>query len=43
MAKTVKETIKQIIRNHLKKKRGKVFGQCLTAVGLGGWNSSRII
>ncbi len=33
MAKTVRETIKNIIRNHLKKKEGKVFGQCLTAVG----------
>ena len=33
MAKTVKETIKEIIRSHLLKKKGKVFGQCLTAVG----------
>ena len=33
MAETVRETIKNIIRNHLKKKKGKVFGQCLTAVG----------
>ena len=33
MAKTVRETIKNIIRGHLKKKKGKVFGQCLTAVG----------
>ncbi len=33
MGKTVRETIKEIIRSHLKKKRGKVFGQCLTAVG----------
>ncbi len=33
MAKTVRETIKNIIREHLKKKKGKVFGQCLTAVG----------
>lgn len=33
MEKTVRETIKEIIRTHLKKKRGKVFGQCLTAVG----------
>ena len=33
MAKTVKETIKEIIKSHLLKKRGKVFGQCLTAVG----------
>ena len=33
MEKTVRETIKNIIRGHLKKKKGKVFGQCLTAVG----------
>ena len=33
MEKTVKETIKEIIRGHLKKNRGQVFGQCLTAVG----------
>lgn len=33
MEKTVRETIKNIIKNHLKKKKGKVFGQCLTAVG----------
>ena len=33
MGKTVRETIKDIIRNHLKTKKGKVFGQCLTAVG----------
>ena len=33
MAETVRETIKNIIRNHLKKRKGKVFGQCLTAVG----------
>lgn len=33
MAKTVRETIKNIIKNHLNKKEGKVFGQCLTAVG----------
>jgi pyruvate/2-oxoglutarate/acetoin dehydrogenase E1 component len=33
MEKTVRETIKHIIKNHLTKKRGKVFGQCLTAVG----------
>tara|TARA_B100002052_G_C15827651_1_gene573736 strand:+ start:215 stop:1123 length:909 start_codon:yes stop_codon:yes gene_type:complete len=33
MAKTVRETIKSLIRSHLLKKRGKVFGQCLTAVG----------
>lgn len=33
MAKTVKETIKSIIKSHLKNKKGKAFGQCLTAVG----------
>ena len=33
MEKTTRDTIKEIIRNHLKKKLGKVFGQCLTAVG----------
>ncbi len=33
MVKTVRETIKNIIKDHLKKKKGKVFGQCLTAVG----------
>ena len=33
MVKTTRETIKEIIKNHLKKKKGKVFGQCLTAVG----------
>ncbi len=33
MGKTLKETIKEIIRKHLKNKKGKVFGQCLTAVG----------
>lgn len=33
MGKTLKETIKEIIRKHLKSKKGKVFGQCLTAVG----------
>ncbi len=33
MAKNLRETIKQIIRIHLKKKKGQVFGQCLTAVG----------
>lgn len=33
MAKPLKETIKEIIRTHLKKKRGIVMGQCLTAVG----------
>ena len=33
MEKTVRETIKFLIKNHLKKSRGYVFGQCLTAVG----------
>ena len=33
MAKNLRETIKEIIRQHLKTKKGKVFGQCLTAVG----------
>ncbi len=33
MGKTLRETIKEIIKNHLKNKKGKVFGQCLTAVG----------
>ena len=33
MEKTTRDAIKEIIRNHLKKKLGKVFGQCLTAVG----------
>ena len=33
MEKNLRETIKEIIRKHLKKKKGKVFGQCLTAVG----------
>ena len=33
MEKTVRETIKEIIRGHLKKNKGQVFGQCLTAVG----------
>jgi len=33
MAKPLRETIKEIIRTHLKKKRGIVMGQCLTAVG----------
>ena len=33
MAETVRETIKKIIHKHLKTKKGKVFGQCLTAVG----------
>lgn len=33
MEKDLRTTIKEIIRGHLKSKRGKVFGQCLTAVG----------
>ena len=33
MEKTLRETIKQIIKKHLLNKKGKVFGQCLTAVG----------
>lgn len=33
MEKDLRTTIKEIIRGHLKKKIGKVFGQCLTAVG----------
>ncbi len=33
MEKTVRETIKELVRNHLKKSKGYVFGQCLTAVG----------
>ena len=33
MAKTLRETIKEIIRFHLKSKKGQAFGQCLTAVG----------
>jgi pyruvate/2-oxoglutarate/acetoin dehydrogenase E1 component len=33
MEKNLRDTIKDTIRKHLKKKRGKVFGQCLTAVG----------
>jgi len=33
MEKNLRQTIKDIIKNHLLKKRGKVFGQCLTAVG----------
>ena len=33
MAKTLREIIKETIFNHLKKKKGLVFGQCLTAVG----------
>lgn len=33
MEKTVRETIKEIVRAHLKKRLGHVYGQCLTAVG----------
>jgi len=33
MEKNLRQTIKDIIKNHLLKKGGKVFGQCLTAVG----------
>jgi acetoin:2,6-dichlorophenolindophenol oxidoreductase subunit beta len=33
MEKTLRETIKETIKNHLLNKKGKVFGQCLTAVG----------
>ena len=33
MGKTVRETIKEIIRNHLKKKKGKYLVSHLTAVG----------
>jgi pyruvate/2-oxoglutarate/acetoin dehydrogenase E1 component len=33
MAKTVRETIKEITYKHLKEKRSLCFGQCLTAVG----------
>ena len=33
MEKDLRTTIKEIIRGHLKKNIGKVFGQCLTAVG----------
>jgi len=33
MGKTVREIIKKTIFNHLKKRNGLVFGQCLTAVG----------
>ena len=33
MENDLRTTIKEIIRKHLKKKIGKVFGQCLTAVG----------
>jgi pyruvate/2-oxoglutarate/acetoin dehydrogenase E1 component len=33
MAITLRETIKSTVKNHLIEKKGKVFGQCLTAVG----------
>tara|TARA_B110000438_G_C15801734_1_gene645473 strand:+ start:1399 stop:2316 length:918 start_codon:yes stop_codon:yes gene_type:complete len=33
MEKTVRETIKEIVRKHLKNYKGLTFGQCLTAVG----------
>lgn len=33
MEKNLRQTIKDIIQDHLLKKGGKVFGQCLTAVG----------
>jgi len=33
MAKTVRDTIKDITRNHLSSNKGKCYGQCLTAVG----------
>tara|TARA_B100001287_G_scaffold50346_1_gene39381 strand:- start:45 stop:956 length:912 start_codon:yes stop_codon:yes gene_type:complete len=33
MENNLRTTIKEIIRKHLKRKIGKVFGQCLTAVG----------
>ena len=33
MEKTVRETIKFLIKIHLTKSRGYVFGQCLSAVG----------
>ena len=33
MAKSVRETIKDITYSHLKEKDGLCFGQCLTAVG----------
>ncbi len=34
MAKTVRDTIKEITRKHLTEKKGKCYGQCLTAVGV---------
>ena len=33
MATSVRDTIKGIVENHLKKEDGLCFGQCLTAVG----------
>ena len=33
MAKTVRETIKETSRNHIKKNNSLIFGQCLSAVG----------
>jgi transketolase C-terminal domain/subunit len=33
MAKTVRDTIKEITRHHLTEGKGKCYGQCLTAVG----------
>ena len=33
MAKTVRETIKDITKHHLLEKKSMCFGQCLTAVG----------
>ena len=33
MAKTLREVIRNTVHYHLKKKKGLVFGQCLTAVG----------
>jgi pyruvate/2-oxoglutarate/acetoin dehydrogenase E1 component len=33
MAITLRETIKSIVENHLVSKKGKAYGQCLTAVG----------
>ena len=33
MDKTVKETIKEVVFNHLKKNNSLIFGQCLSAVG----------
>ena len=33
MGKTLRETIRETLHYHLKRKKGLVFGQCLTAVG----------